>query len=211
MADIDLPGLLAFYGITSEGWGKLLEETKIILRSLWTERKKVYKGSDPSTMAGGEKPDADPVLVNDMRRVALTDGYALIGTDAQGLKYVGIYADDDRETTFIAEDDSTPGLPSYWEIVAKLQDPQPFTVGLAIDVGTWTVNDVNAHAEHLKRINSALEDVWKDPREPTTTAELIQIAVDEALDEKRHAGTLDGIYKPLNKRLRHQHDAYTQE
>ena len=60
-------------------------------------------------------------------------------------------------------------------------------------------------------MNSALEDVWKDPREQPTTSDLIQRAVDEALEEKRNEGSLDGLYKPLSRRIRHQHDAVIEE
>ena len=61
----DLSGLLAFYRITVENWGDMLEETKIILRSLYTERSKVYKDKDPAEMAGGEQPPQDTELIND--------------------------------------------------------------------------------------------------------------------------------------------------
>jgi len=61
----DLSGLLAFYRITVENWGDMLEETKIILRSLYTERSKVYKDKDPAEMAGGEQPLQDPALTGD--------------------------------------------------------------------------------------------------------------------------------------------------
>jgi hypothetical protein len=65
MSDEDLSGLLAFYRITEANWDDFLHETQAILRSLWTEREKYYKDGDPAKMAGGEKPDADPVLQGD--------------------------------------------------------------------------------------------------------------------------------------------------
>ena len=65
MSDEDLSGLLAFYRITEANWDTLLHETQAIMRSLWTERKKYYKDGDPEEMAGGEKPDADPILQQD--------------------------------------------------------------------------------------------------------------------------------------------------
>ena len=61
----DLPGLLAFYTITAENWDALEEDTKIVLRSHWTEKQKVYKDKDPAAMAGGEQPSQDPALTND--------------------------------------------------------------------------------------------------------------------------------------------------
>lgn len=65
MSDEDLSGLLSFYTLTEENWATLLDETRIVLRSLYTERSKVYKGTDPETMAGGEKPVQDPELTGD--------------------------------------------------------------------------------------------------------------------------------------------------
>lgn len=62
MTDEDLSGLLAFYTITEENWLTLEEGVRIALRSLWTERSKTYKDTDPAKMAGGEMPPADPVL-----------------------------------------------------------------------------------------------------------------------------------------------------
>jgi hypothetical protein len=63
--EIDLAGLLAFYRLTEKSWDGLLDETQIILRSLWTERKKYYKDGNLEQMAGGELPPADAVLQQD--------------------------------------------------------------------------------------------------------------------------------------------------
>jgi hypothetical protein len=65
MSADDLAGLLAFYTITQENWEALEEDTRIVLRSHWTEKKKVYKDLDPATMAGGERPLEDEELTND--------------------------------------------------------------------------------------------------------------------------------------------------
>ena len=61
----DLPGLLAFYRITAENWDAFEDGFRIVLRSLWTERQKVYKDKDPAEMAGGESPLEDSELTGD--------------------------------------------------------------------------------------------------------------------------------------------------
>jgi len=65
MSDEDLSGLLAFYTLTKENWDTLLDETRIVLRSLWTERSKEYLNTDPLKMAGGEQPLDVPALTGD--------------------------------------------------------------------------------------------------------------------------------------------------
>ena len=61
----DLPRLLAFYRITAENWDAFEDGFRIVLRSLWTERQKVYKDKDPAEMAGGESPLEDSELTGD--------------------------------------------------------------------------------------------------------------------------------------------------
>ena len=66
MSDVDdLSGLLAFYRLTQKSWDGLLDETRIILSSRWTELKKYYKDGDLEKMAGGELTPVDPVLQQD--------------------------------------------------------------------------------------------------------------------------------------------------
>ncbi len=62
----DLSGLLSFFRLTPENWGTLLDETRIILRSRWTELKKYYKDGDLEKMAGGEGTPVDAVLQQDV-------------------------------------------------------------------------------------------------------------------------------------------------
>ena len=59
VSDEDLTGLLKFYTLTQENWDDLLDETRITLRSLYTERAKEYENADPTKMAGGEEPGSD--------------------------------------------------------------------------------------------------------------------------------------------------------
>jgi len=60
MSDEDLSGLLAFYTLTRENWDELLDETRIILRSLYAERKEVYDEADGDTEdEGSESEDVD--------------------------------------------------------------------------------------------------------------------------------------------------------
>lgn len=61
----DLSGLLAFFRLTRESWDGLLDETRIILASRWTELKKYYKDGELEKMAGGELTPVDPVLQQD--------------------------------------------------------------------------------------------------------------------------------------------------
>jgi hypothetical protein len=61
----DLSGLLAFFRLTPESWDGLLDETRAILSSRWTELKKYYKDGDLLKMAGGELTPIDPVLQGD--------------------------------------------------------------------------------------------------------------------------------------------------
>lgn len=61
----DLSGLLAFFRLTRESWDGLLDETRIILSSRWTELKKYYKDGELEKMAGGELTPVDSVLQQD--------------------------------------------------------------------------------------------------------------------------------------------------
>jgi hypothetical protein len=61
----DLSGLLAFFRLTQESWDGLLDETRIILASRWTELKKYYKDGTLEKMAGGELTPVDSVLQQD--------------------------------------------------------------------------------------------------------------------------------------------------
>jgi hypothetical protein len=63
--DLDLSGLLAFFRLTRESWDGLLDETRIILASRWTELKKYYKDGELEKMAGGELTPVDSVLQQD--------------------------------------------------------------------------------------------------------------------------------------------------
>ena len=59
MSDEDLSGLFEFYTLSQENWDMLEEDTRIVLKSLYAERQKVYEDTDPSTMVGDEEEECD--------------------------------------------------------------------------------------------------------------------------------------------------------
>jgi len=135
-------GLLEHFTLSIEAWNNLLESERLEILRQWEVKNKTYS-----------------------ERIDLKDGYAILGRDIDGIKYVGVYANDSRKTVFIAQDDNNPEYPSYYEVVERLKGPQPYTTGLATAQDQWSFEDDTKFAQHLRRHEESLDDIYQDPME----------------------------------------------